>query len=107
VNKKSDTFPQQVAAKTSKNKSQEKGCASEPKTPAATLSLVGTKSSAPFHTALHCSKCRFDKLETSSYWVGQIKMAESVGKHFLASEFFRLALESQAEVCFTIHNKCL
>ncbi|KAK8463934.1 hypothetical protein PHAVU_011G073700, partial [Phaseolus vulgaris] len=43
------------------------------------------------------SKCRFDKLETSSYWVGQIKMAESVGKHFVASDFFRLALESQAE----------
>jgi len=33
VNKKRDTFPQLVAGKTSNNKSQEKGCASDPKTP--------------------------------------------------------------------------
>ncbi|KAK7341798.1 hypothetical protein VNO80_24737 [Phaseolus coccineus] len=91
VNKKSDTFPQLVAGKTSKNKSQMKSCASEPKTPAASLSPVRTKSSTPFYTALHCSECRFDKLETSSYRVGHIKMAESVDKHFVASD------ESQAE----------
>ncbi|KAG2397617.1 uncharacterized protein HKW66_Vig0141470 [Vigna angularis] len=100
VNKKSDTFPPRVAgktSKTSKNNSLEKGCVSEPKTPAAALSHVRTNISTPFHTADNCSKCRFDKLETSSYWVGQIKMAESVGKHFVASDFFRLAFESQAE----------
>ncbi|XP_014522245.1 uncharacterized protein LOC106778769 [Vigna radiata var. radiata] len=105
VNKKSDTFPSRVAgktSKTSKKNSLEEGCVSEPKTPAAVaaaaaLSHVRTNISTPFRTAQHCSKCRFDRLETSSYWVGQIKMAESVGKHFVASDFFRLALESQAE----------
>ncbi|WVZ03008.1 hypothetical protein V8G54_023814 [Vigna mungo] len=100
VNKKTDTFPSRVAGKTSKKNSLEKGCVSEPKTPAAAsaaLSHVRTNISTPFRTAQHCSKCRFDRLETSSYWVGQIKMAESVGKHFVASDFFRLALESQAE----------
>ncbi|KAL5130266.1 hypothetical protein HKD37_12G033375 [Glycine soja] len=97
LNKKSHTFPQQFAEKTSKNSSQEKGSASEPKTPVASSSHVRTKSPTPFYSALNCSKCRFDRLETSSYWVGQIKMAESGGKHFVASEFFRLALESQAE----------
>lgn len=95
MNKKSDTLP--LAGKTSNNNSQEKGYGSEPKTPA-TSCHVGSKSSTPFYSALHCSKCRFDKLETSSYWVGQIKMAESVGKHFVACDFFRLALECQAEV---------
>ncbi|KAK3028170.1 hypothetical protein RJ639_038694 [Escallonia herrerae] len=44
-----------------------------------------------------CSKCRFDRLETSSYWLGQIKLAESVGKHFASAAFFRLAFESKAE----------
>lgn len=119
LNKKSHTFPQQFAEKTSKNSSQEKGSASEPKTPVASSSHVRTKSTTPFYSALNCSKCRFDRLETSSYWVGQIKMAESVGKHFVASEFFRLALESHAEViliklfavyqnlqCCILRNEC-
>ncbi|KAE9445124.1 hypothetical protein C3L33_22977, partial [Rhododendron williamsianum] len=33
----------------------------------------------------------------SAYWLGQIKLAESVGKHFVSAAFFRLALESKAE----------
>ncbi|MED6216877.1 hypothetical protein PIB30_012338 [Stylosanthes scabra] len=70
----------------------------EPKTPLVRTSHKGGKApSTPFYTAAHCSKCRFDRLETSSYWIGQIKLAESVGKHFVAADFFRLALESQAE----------
>ncbi|KAG4988692.1 hypothetical protein AAZX31_11G145400 [Glycine max] len=95
--KKSVAFPQQLAEKTTKNSSQEKVSASVPKTPVASSFRVRSKSSTPFYSALNCSKCHFDRLETSSYWVGQIKMAESVGKHFVASEFFRLALESHAE----------
>lgn len=52
----------------------------------------------PYQSAERCSKCRFDRLETSAYWLGQIKLAESVGKHFVSAAFFRLALESKAEV---------
>ncbi|KAG6744327.1 hypothetical protein POTOM_053046 [Populus tomentosa] len=40
---------------------------------------------------------KFDKLETASYWLGQIKLAESVGKHFVSVAFFRLAFDSNAE----------
>lgn len=54
--------------------------------------------STPYQSAERCSKCRFDRLETSAYWLGQIKLAESVGKHFVSAAFFRLALESKAEV---------
>nr|XP_027086495.1 uncharacterized protein LOC113708224 isoform X2 [Coffea arabica] len=56
--------------------------------------VVGT----PYHSAERCSKCRFDKLETSSYWLGQIRLAESVGKHFVSAAFFRLAAECKAEI---------
>ncbi|KAI7743389.1 hypothetical protein M8C21_003572 [Ambrosia artemisiifolia] len=51
----------------------------------------------PYLSAEKCSGCRFDRLETASYWVGQIKSAESVGKHFVAAAFFRLANECKAE----------
>lgn len=54
-------------------------------------------SGTPYQSAEGCSKCRFDRLETSAYWLGQIKVAESVGKHFVSAAFFRLALESKAE----------
>ncbi|KAI9380637.1 hypothetical protein POPTR_016G129250v4 [Populus trichocarpa] len=33
---------------------------------------------------------RFDKLETASCWLGQIKLAESVGKHFVPIALIRL-----------------
>lgn len=94
--KQSDVFPQQVAEKTS----QENDSA-EPKTPTTLSDVKGGKSkvvATPFYTAVNCSKCRYDKLGTSSHWIGQIKMAESAGKHVVASEFFRLAFEYPAEV---------
>ncbi|XP_009777575.1 uncharacterized protein [Nicotiana sylvestris] len=53
--------------------------------------------STPFYSAVNCSKCRFDRLETSSYWLSQIKLAETVGKHFVSAAFFQLALDSKAE----------
>nr|XP_010920884.1 uncharacterized protein LOC105044624 isoform X2 [Elaeis guineensis] len=51
----------------------------------------------PYHSAQGCSKCRLDKLETSTYWLTQIKLAESVGRHSVAAAFFRLASECQAQ----------
>lgn len=81
--------------------SLQKGRVSEPQTPVQ-LSSVATKprlSVTPYHSAEKCSKCRLDRLETSSYWLNQIKMAETVGKHFLSAAFFRLACKSKAEVC--------
>lgn len=97
-NKKSDTFPQKLAEKAML---KENDSAEEPKTPVTTSHVRGKSKvqATPFYSAVNCSKCRFDKLETSSYWIGQIKLAESVGKHFVASGFFKLALKSQAEVC--------
>ncbi|CAN4119373.1 unnamed protein product [Withania somnifera] len=74
--------------------------AAEPKTPAKSPVLVKPRlsgSTTPFHSAEKCSKCRFDRLETSSYWLAQIKLAETVAKHTVSAAFFRLALESNAE----------
>ncbi|XVE59799.1 hypothetical protein DITRI_Ditri05aG0075800 [Diplodiscus trichospermus] len=51
------------------------------------------------------SKCRFDRLETASYWLGQIKLAESVSKHFVSASFFRLARESKAEPIKNLRNE--
>uniref|UniRef100_A0A2N9GLN4 Uncharacterized protein n=1 Tax=Fagus sylvatica TaxID=28930 RepID=A0A2N9GLN4_FAGSY len=69
-----------------------------PRTPVASPSLTRAKSpGTPYHSAKNCSKCRFDRLETSSYWLSQIKLAESVGKHFVSAAFFGLAFESKAE----------
>ncbi|XP_071735545.1 uncharacterized protein [Rutidosis leptorrhynchoides] len=51
----------------------------------------------PYFTAEKCSNCQFDRLETASYWLGQIKSAESVGKHFVSVAFFRLANHCKAE----------
>ncbi|CAK8575938.1 unnamed protein product [Lathyrus sativus] len=85
-NKKSDTFPQENDS-------------AEAKTPVTSSHARGKSKmqATPFYSAVNCSKCRFDRLETSSYWVGQIKLAETVGKHFVACGFFELAFESQAE----------
>ncbi|PHT69307.1 hypothetical protein T459_28794 [Capsicum annuum] len=74
--------------------------AAEPKTPAKSPVVAKPRLSGsitPFHSAEKCSKCRFDRLETSSYWLSQIKLAETVGKHTVSAAFFRLALESKAE----------
>ncbi|KAJ0978228.1 hypothetical protein J5N97_013702 [Dioscorea zingiberensis] len=51
----------------------------------------------PYQSAQNCSKCRLDRLESSSYWLTQINLAESVGKHFISAAFFRLALDCHAE----------
>lgn len=68
-----------------------------PLTPKSSIrpALLGT----PYFSAQSCSKCRFDKLEYAPYWLTQIKLAESVGKHFASAAFFRLAFECNAEVC--------
>ncbi|KAL9678203.1 hypothetical protein QQ045_016042 [Rhodiola kirilowii] len=50
-----------------------------------------------YHTAQNCRRCRNDKLESSSYWIAQIKLAESVGKHFASIMFFQLAHKCNAE----------
>lgn len=77
--------------------------ATEPKTPVKSPVLAKPRlsgSTTPFYSAGKCSKCRFDRLETSSYWLSQIKLAENVGKHSVSAAFFRLALDSKAEVQF-------
>ncbi|XP_078435570.1 uncharacterized protein LOC144706473 [Wolffia australiana] len=51
----------------------------------------------PFFSAKSCHNCRFDKLESASYWLSQIKLAESAGKHFVSAAFFRLAIDCNAE----------
>ncbi|GMN24644.1 hypothetical protein TIFTF001_000648 [Ficus carica] len=60
------------------------------------LSQSKTAGSA-YHSAKICSKCEFDRLETPSYWLAQIKLSESVGKHLVSAAFFKLALECKAE----------
>ncbi|GLJ32085.1 hypothetical protein SUGI_0646040 [Cryptomeria japonica] len=40
---------------------------------------------------------KFSTLMSSSYWLAQVKLAESAGKHAISLGFFRLALESTAE----------
>ncbi|KAG7010618.1 hypothetical protein SDJN02_27412 [Cucurbita argyrosperma subsp. argyrosperma] len=70
----------------------------EPQTPVIRPRLLKSKNAGtPYHTAEKCSNCRFDKMETSSYWVAQIKLAESAGKHFVSADFFRLAYVCNAE----------
>ncbi|XP_024959804.1 uncharacterized protein LOC112500530 [Cynara cardunculus var. scolymus] len=59
-------------------------------------------SGTPYLSAETCSSCRFDRLETASYWLGQIKSAESVGKHFVSAAFFRLANDCKAEPARTL-----
>lgn len=72
----------------------------EPRTPVASHFIIKSEViGTPYHSAKNCSKCRFDRLETASYWLGQIKLAESVGKHFVSVAFFRLAFDCNAEVC--------
>ncbi|KAK6141941.1 hypothetical protein DH2020_024314 [Rehmannia glutinosa] len=67
------------------------------KSPAAQAKPRLSGSATPYRSAEKCSKCRFDRLETSSYWLCQIKLAETVGKHFVSAVFFRLAFDCGAE----------
>ncbi|KAL9679462.1 hypothetical protein QQ045_017324 [Rhodiola kirilowii] len=73
---------------------------SAPRTPVQLSSSLRKprRSGTPYHTAQNCRRCRNDKLESSSYWIEQIKLAESVGKHFASIMFFQLAHECNAEV---------
>lgn len=78
--------------------------AAEPKTPVKSPVLAKPRlsgSTTPFHSAEKCSKCRFDRLETSSYWLSQIKLAENVEKHSVSAAFFQLAFDTKAEVLFS------
>ncbi|GMY10379.1 hypothetical protein FCV25MIE_05618 [Fagus crenata] len=96
LKKKSVCFTEQVEEKGATN--LEAVNVVSPRTPVASPSLTRAKSpGTPYHSAKNCSKCRFDRLETSSYWLSQIKLAESVGKHFVSAAFFGLAFESKAE----------
>lgn len=52
----------------------------------------------PFFSAQNCSSCTLDQLESATYWLAQIHLAEAVGKHWVAATFFRLAFECQAQV---------
>ncbi|KAJ8484653.1 hypothetical protein OPV22_017138 [Ensete ventricosum] len=88
-------------------------CVQEPKTAAVTKTsrkdehqeAVGTPMSStkpavagtPYLSALNCSKCKLDKLDSSTYWLAQIRLAEATGKHFVSAAFFRLALECHAQ----------
>lgn len=69
----------------------------EPHTPVNAVTAK-PRVATPYHSAEKCSKCRFDKLETASHWLSQIKLAESVGKHSVSAAFFGLGLECNAEV---------
>ncbi|RLN43338.1 nascent polypeptide-associated complex subunit alpha, muscle-specific form-like [Panicum miliaceum] len=51
----------------------------------------------PFFSAQNCSSCTLDQLELATYWLDHIRLAESVGKHWVAAAFFRLAFECQAQ----------
>ncbi|XP_031486768.1 uncharacterized protein LOC116255146 isoform X2 [Nymphaea colorata] len=63
-------------------------------------------SPAKLHSSLRCSPSLSTEkhnrnmehdFQTSEYWISQIHMAEFAGKHFVAFEFFRLALECKAK----------
>jgi hypothetical protein len=98
--KKIVRFPEQVVEEKSAENVEAAVNVVPPGTPVASPSLTRLKiPGTPYQSAENCSKCRFDRLETSSYWLAQIKLAESVGKHFVSAAFFRLAFESRAEVC--------
>lgn len=79
---------------------------SAPRTPVQLSSSLRKprRSGTPYHTAQNCRRCKIDKLESFSYWIEQIKLAESVGKHFVSAAFFHLAHECNAEVPIQNHN---
>ncbi|KAF8683788.1 hypothetical protein HU200_044722 [Digitaria exilis] len=59
----------------------------------------------PFFSAQNCSNCTLDQFESATYWLAQIRMAESVGKHWVAAAFFRLAFECQAQPIHRIRSE--
>ncbi|XP_074574008.1 uncharacterized protein LOC141830480 [Curcuma longa] len=74
------------------------------RTPTASIKPAAA-SGTPYLTAQNCSKCRLDELESSTYWLGQIRLAESTGKHFVAAAFFNLALECHAQPFYKLRNE--
>lgn len=104
--KKSVLFPDQDEEKSVENVAVAVNVVMS-RTPVASASETRLKiADTLYHSVENCSKCQIDTLETSSYWLGQIKLAESVGKHFVSAAFFRLAFESRAEVCCFLSNFC-
>ncbi|KAL8115492.1 uncharacterized protein LOC141666679 [Apium graveolens] len=71
----------------------------EPKTPLKSpyMAKPTRLSGTPYYTAQRCSNCRLNRIETSAYWLAQIKQAETLEKHFVSVAFFQLAYESKAE----------
>ncbi|KAL0926279.1 hypothetical protein M5K25_002496 [Dendrobium thyrsiflorum] len=69
------------------------------------LSTVTSMPETPYQSAENCSKCRLDRLETASYWLSQVKLAEPTGKHFVSAAFFRLALECRAQPFVILQNE--
>ncbi|CAL4938899.1 unnamed protein product [Urochloa decumbens] len=59
----------------------------------------------PFFSAQNCSSCTLDQLESAAYWLSHIRLAESVGKHWVAAAFFRLAFECQAQPIHRIQSE--
>ncbi|OEL37053.1 hypothetical protein BAE44_0001928 [Dichanthelium oligosanthes] len=59
----------------------------------------------PFFSAQNCSSCTLHQLESATYWLAQIRLAESVGKHWVAAEFFRLAFGCQAQPIHRIQSE--
>ncbi|PNT77599.1 uncharacterized protein LOC100833115 [Brachypodium distachyon] len=59
----------------------------------------------PFFSAQNCSSCTLDQLESAEYWLAQIRLAESVGKHSVSAVFFRLAFECQAQPFHRIQSE--
>lgn len=45
------------------------------------------------------SRRKFSVLASASYWLTQIKLSETAGKHSISLGFFKLALEAGCEVC--------
>ncbi|KAK1394147.1 nucleolar protein dao-5-like [Heracleum sosnowskyi] len=76
----------------------------EPKTPLKSpyMAKPSRLSGTPYYTAQRCTNCRLDRLETSAYWLTQIKQAETLQKHFVSVAFFHLAYESKAEPIHTL-----
>ncbi|KAI0526884.1 hypothetical protein KFK09_002477 [Dendrobium nobile] len=69
------------------------------------LSTDTSMQETPYQSAENCSKCRLDRLETASYWISQVKVAEPTGKHFVSAAFFRLALECRAQPFVMLQNE--
>lgn len=99
--KKSVSFPEKLEESMTKKSPAEVNGVKTPVRPPFSVKPIRIPGT-PYLSAEKCSSCRFDRLETASYWLGQIKSAESVGKHFVSAAFFRLANDCKAEPARTI-----